>query len=152
MKGLLAKFTVTPLLWACGLLLAAVAVLGGLLYTARADVAAARARTEAAAATAGQRATERDAWKQAAEASAAAAGSWEAAFADMRVLLRQAQSEARRLDEAGKRAVAAAQAREVEANRTLDAWMARYANQVRVGDCAAALNAVQAACPAFEGF
>src|SRR5690606_5579434 len=87
-KGLLAKFTVKPLLWACGLLLAAAAVLGGLLYTARADVATAEARAGVAAATAGQRATERDAWKQAAQASAAAAGSWQAAFATMRTLLR----------------------------------------------------------------
>ena len=152
MAGLLAKLSVKPLLWACGLLLAGCAVLGGLLYTARADVAAARAETDAAAATVGQRTTEREAWKQAARASQAAAGRWEAAFADMQILLRDAQGEARRLDAAGRQAVAAAQAREAEANRTLEAWMRRYAEQVRVGDCAAALNAVQAACPAFEGF
>lgn len=145
MTGLLTKLSVKPLLWACCLLLAACAALGGRLYVAGADVTAAEARV-------GLRTTERDAWKQAAEASQIAAGKWQQAFAQVQQRLREAQAEAHRLDEAGQAAIAAAQAREAEANRALASWTQRYADQVRVGDCAAALNAVQHACPAFQGY
>ncbi|WP_298580580.1 hypothetical protein [uncultured Luteimonas sp.] len=148
----LSKLTVTPLLWACGLLLVAVAGLGVRVHMLGATADAAEAATEAAAARAAQHVAERDAWKHAAQASASAAGKWEAAFRNVQQLLRDSQAEARRLDEAGQAALSAAREREAEANRALASWTQRYADQVRVGDCAAALNAVQQACPAFGGY
>lgn len=145
MQGLLAKLTVTPLLWACGLLLAAVGVLGvqlqlkaGALDVATADVA--------------RVATERDAWKSAASRSLAANQTLQGAFDRVHELLKQEQGERKRLDAEGRAAVARAQQAAADADRTLATWMARYADQVRVGDCAAALNAMQQACPAFEGY
>lgn len=152
MGGLLAKLTVTPLLWACGLLLVAVAALGVRVHTLGASIDAAQSATQAAGARADQHIAERDAWKHAARTLQGAATKWETAFGTMQTLLKQAQGEARRLDQAGHDAIAAAQAREAEANRALAAWTQRYADQVRVGDCAAALNAVQQACPAFGGY
>lgn len=152
MAGLLAKLTVTPLLWACGLLLVAVAALGVRVHMLGADVDAAKAGTAAADARANQHVAERDAWKRAAQSALQATTRWETAFGTVRQLLADSQREARRLDEAGRQALAAARAREAEANLALASWMDRYAEQVRVGDCAAALNAVQQACPAFRGY
>lgn len=150
--GILARLTTTPLLWACGLLLVAVAALGVRVHMLGADVAAAQAATEAAAARADQHVAERDAWKRATHTLQVASTKWETAFGTVHELLVAAQGEARRLDAAGRAAVTAAREREAEANRTLAGWMQRYADQVRVGDCAAALNAVQQACPAFGGY
>jgi len=152
MGGLLAKLTVTPLLWACGLLLVVVAALGVRVHMLGASVDAAESATQAAAARADQHVAEREGWKHAARTLQGAATKWETAFGTMQTLLNQAQGEARRLDDAGRAAIAAARAREAEANRALASWTARYADQVRAGDCAAALNAVQAACPAFGGY
>ncbi|MDH7453578.1 hypothetical protein QF205_10940 [Luteimonas composti] len=152
MAGLLAKLTVTPLLWACGLLLVAVAALGVRVHMLGADVDAANGGAAAADARANQHVAERDAWKHAAQSALEATTRWETAFGTARQLLADSQREARRLDEAGRQALAAARAREAEANRALAGWMDRYAEQVRVGDCAAALNAVQQACPAFGGY
>lgn len=150
--GILAKLTTTPLLWACGLLLVAVAALGVRVHMLGASVAAAESATAAAAARADQHIAERDAWKHTARTLQGAATKWETAFGIVHQLLTAAQGEARRLDQAGRAAVTAAREREAEANRTLAGWMQRYADQVRVGDCAAALNAVQQACPAFGGY
>lgn len=152
MSGLLAKFTVTPLLWAAGLELVAIAVLGGLLYVQQARVDVAVAASESASAWATSARTERDAWKQAAGTAIGANAKWEQAFKKVQGLLEDAQGENRRLDAAGRAAVAAAQERAAEADRALEEWTRRYAEQVRVGDCAAALNAVQTACPAMEGY
>lgn len=145
MTGLLAKLTVTPLLWACGLLLVVVAVLGvqlklkaGALDVATADVA--------------RVATERDAWKGAASRSLAANQTLQGAFERVHTLLEQEQGERRRLDTEGRAALQRAQQAAADADRTLATWMARYSNQVRIGDCAAALNAVQRACPMLEGY
>lgn len=147
--GLLAKLAVKPLLWAIGLQLAAIVALGGALWVQSiwwngkvAEVGA-----------------ERNRWKVLAEARAvrvdelsAANFAFESVNDTLRRLLREAQGEAARLEKEGRDAVAAARAAEAEANRTLDAWLDRYAEQVRVGDCAAAWNAVQAQCPALEGY
>lgn len=143
--GLLSKFTVTPLLWACGLLLVAVGVLGVRLHMKQADVDVAEARLVTAA-------TERDAWKGVAQQSLGANAQWHDAFDQVHGLLKASQADRKRLQAEGQSAIAAAQAAAEDADRTLKAWMDRYAEQIRMGDCAAALNAVQLACPAMEGY
>lgn len=152
MTGILARLTVTPLLWAAGLELVAIAVLGGMLYVQQSRVDVAQAASETAGARADAARTERDAWKQAAETSLGANVKWQSAFAAVQRLLREAQGENRRLAESGRKAIAAARAEAAEADRALAEWTHRYADQVRVGECAAALNAVQTACPAMEGY
>lgn len=152
MIGWLARFGATPLLWACGLLLAAAVVQTGRIHLLKADVSVANAASASAVAWANELQTSRDAWKGAAERMQAATTKWESAFATVHRLLQDAQRENARIDAANRAAVSAAQAREAEANRTLDAWMQRYAAQVRQDNCAAALSAVQAACPALEGY
>lgn len=149
MSGILAKLTVKPLLWACGLQLAAIAALGVALWAQGvwwegkvADVGA-----------------DRDHWKVVAEARgvrvaelSAANFAFESVNGTLRRLLDEARGEAARLGEEGREAVAAARAAEADATRTLDVWMARYADQVRIRDCASAWRAVQAHCPAMEGY
>lgn len=152
MAGILARFTTTPLLWAAGLELVAIAVLGGLLYLKQADVDVARAAAGTAQAHRDVALTERDAWKQAAGTALGANAKWETAFETMRGLLKAAQGENRRLDAAGRAAVRAAQERAALADRTLQVWKQRYEEQLLVEDCADALNAVQVACPAMEGY
>lgn len=148
----LASFGTTPLLWTCAALLAALAGMGVRVHMLKADVSVAEAASSSAAAWARELETQRDAWKGAAQGYERASGEWERAFSSVHELLRQAQAEAGRVAEANRAAVAAAAAREAEANRALDAWMTRYAEQVRASDCASALVAVQAACPALEGY
>lgn len=149
MSGILAKLTVKPLLCACGLQLAAIVALGGVLWAQdtwhEGRLADMRAQRNGAQSSV-------DAWRTRAQELEAANFAHQSVNDTLRRLLDEAQGEAVRLQEAGRAAIAAAQAREADANRTLDAWMDRYADQVRAGHCAAALNAVQDACPAFQGY
>jgi hypothetical protein len=149
MAGILSKLSVTPLLYAVGVLLVACAGLGGALAVQHqvhggqlATVAAERndARTSAAA------------WRTRAGELTAANAAHRHANDTLQRLLTEARGENVRLQDEGRAAIAAAQAAAADANRTLDTWLARYADQVRTGDCASALNAVQQACPAFNGY
>lgn len=149
MAGVLSKLSVKPLLWAVGLLLVACAGLGGTLAVQQrwyggqlATVAADRDEARVSAA----------AWRTRAGELDMANAAHQHANATLQRLLTEARGENTRLQDEGRAAIAAAQAAAAEANRTLDTWMDRYADQVRVGDCASALNAVQQACPAFNGY
>lgn len=150
--SLLSGLTTTPLLWACGLLLAACAWLGWNNHSLAAERDVAAAQRDTAVQRVGTVETERDAWKTRADELQAARAGDRRAIDMLRGLLAQAQGESARLEREGEQAVAAAQARAAEADRTLDAWMDRYAAQVRQGDCQTALAAVQQACPAMEGY
>ena len=154
--NILSKLTVKPLLWVAGVELAIIGLLvAGLFlqdfwFSSKLTESRGAADTAAAAATTAR--AERDTWKGRTAELEAANSAFAATTATLQRLLAEAQKEARRMGEEGRRAVDAAQARADEADRTLSSWMKRYADQVRVGDCAAALNAVQAACPALEGY
>lgn len=96
------------------------------------------------------RTTERDAWKGKAEGCVAANAAYDAAFDKMAAeqLARDQQAA-----EAAKRAaaaVAAAQADAERAERQRDAYARKFA--ARTPTCAQALQTMQAACPALEGF
>jgi hypothetical protein len=152
----LSKLTVKPLLYVVAAQLAVIVAMSGWMAVegARHDAETARLQGRITF-TAGQRdiaRTETEAWKRTAETLQAAAVKWDEAVGTLQSLLRDAQGERRRLDAEGRAAIAAAEARATDADRTLAAWTRRYAEQVRVGDCAAALNAVQTACPALEDY
>ncbi len=150
------RLTVKPLLYVVVAQLAIIAAMSGWMAEQGAQHDAETARLQGRVTfTAGQRdiaRTETEAWKRTAETLQGAATQWSAAVETLQGLLRDAQGERRRLDAEGRAAIAAAETRATDANRTLAAWTRRYAEQVRVGDCAAALNAVQTACPALEKY
>jgi hypothetical protein len=52
----------------------------------------------------------------------------------------------------GEAAVAAARRRADEADRVLATFLGKYSAQAREPTCAQALQTVEAACPAFEGY
>lgn len=150
--SILAKLTVTPLLWACGLLLAALVAAGA--YAAVLDVrlGAAQASVTAAKAERDTARTERDAWKLAADAAASANNAYGSAVTVLQAELKRAQGESRRMDEAGQQAIAAARADAADAERALAAMAAQIQTQSRVPACALALSRLEAACPAFSGY
>ena len=94
--------------------------------------------------------TSRDSWKSKAEDALAANRAYDAAFAQ----LQEAAAEQQRLaGEAAKKAAAAvatAQRDEAQAERQLADFKRRSGN--KPATCAAALQAMQAACPMLEGF
>ena len=98
------------------------------------------------------RTTERDAWKQRAGELKAANTAYDAEFARLVQALKAAQAEHVRLETEGAAAIAAAEAAEADASRTLHAFMDRYAAQMRAPDCASAMASVQRFCPALEGY
>lgn len=98
------------------------------------------------------RTTERNAWKQRAGELKAANTAYDAEFARLAQELKAAQAERSRLEKAGAEALAAAEAAEADATRTLHAFMDRYATQMRAPDCASAMASVQRFCPALEGY
>lgn len=138
-----------PLLWVCaGLLTLAVSLAIGLFVTrasARADaamqnglIAACTAEREGASA-------------RVTELLAANAG-YGATVKVLRAELLAAQDQAAVLRAQSDAAVAAAEAREADANKTLKQFMNRYASQAREARCALALTEVEASCPAFSGY
>lgn len=154
--SVLSKLTVKPLLWLAAAQFVVIAALCGLLALQQhwydAKIETADARTETADAGANTARVERDAWKTRAAELDAANFAHQSVNATLRRLLGEAQRENTRLQDDGRAAVAAAEAAKDEADRTLAAWMGRYAEQVRAGDCAASLANVERACPAFGGY
>ncbi|WFC43251.1 hypothetical protein [Pseudoxanthomonas sp. SE1] len=96
--------------------------------------------------------TERDAWKGRAGELKAANVAYDSAFADLAGELKAAQAENLRLQRDGAAAIAAAEAAQADADRTLSAFMDRYAAQIRAPDCASAMASVARFCPALEGY
>lgn len=152
----LSTLTVKPLLIAIGVLvMLLLASNAGWLMRANSLEAQrdmAKANADAADADRDGAYIERDAWKaKAGELAAANKGAQENIESLIGELEKQ-QGENLRLQESGRRAVAAAQAEAAEADRALKRFIDRYAEQLRHPDCAGALSAVQQACPALEGY
>lgn len=140
---------VKPLLWVIGVLALAVVALSVSLVVVRANTRASVASYEGAgAACAAQR---EGATTRVAELVSANAG-YGRAVAVLQAELTLAQKQAATLKQQSDSAVAAAEAREADANRTLKQFMDRYASQARETRCALALTEVEASCPAFSGY
>lgn len=147
--GLMSAAAVKPLVIALAIAVGALLLSNGVWWAHSATLAAERETAQADLRT---RTTERDAWKQRAGELKAANTAYDAEFARLVQQLQAAQAERLRLEKEGAAALAAAEAAEADASRTLRAFMDRYATQIRVPDCASAMASVQRFCPALEGY
>lgn len=148
----IAKLTVVPLLYACGALLllaiglsVKIALLGSDLDTAIADKGKAEAERAAVI-------TERESWKGRADELQAANGAYGTALNTMHQQLQLCQGEATRIESEGRKAVAAARAEAADADAALKHFTAQFQAESRKPGCAAALAALDAACPALQGY
>ena len=141
--------TMKPLLWVIGVLALVVIALSVCLAVVRANARTAAASYEGAAtACASQK---EGANTRVAELAAANAG-YGRTVGVLQAELALAQNQAVTLKQQSDSAVAAAEAREADADQTLKQFMNRYASQARETRCALALTEVEASCPAFSGY
>lgn len=146
------KLTVTPLLYACGALLALSIGLGVALKLKASSVTAAEAARDKAIAERDTARTERDAWKVRVDELTAANLAYGNALGGVARELQSCQGENTRISAAGQRAIAAAQAEARDADRTLKAFTAKFQAESRKPKCTRALEALGAACPTLEGY
>ena len=147
--SLLDKLAVKPLLYSVGALLLVVAILaiGWYVHATRLqadlDVQTMSASSASAAYMAGR--------TRVAELAAANEG-WRETTTALQGELKRAQDQLVEVRRQGAAAVAAAEAKAADADRTLKTFMDRYAVQVKETACAQALQNVEAVCPAFRGY
>lgn len=150
--SIVARLTVTPLLYACGVLLLVIAGLGvklALVDGARDSAVSAQHAAEANTRTA---ITERDAWKQTAQGATSANAAAAAAIASLKRALQQQQQAARDNAAANAHAIAAARADAADADRTLQLFTAKFQRDSRKPDCARALAELDAMCPTLKDY
>lgn len=150
--SIFSKFTVTPLLYACGALLALSIGLGIALKLKSGDVTTAEAATQTALAQRDTAITEREAWKLDATAKTAAAKASEASVTSLIAALREQQQETLRIQDAGHKAVAAARTAAIDADRALKTFTSKFQVESRKPTCARALAAMEQACPALRDY
>lgn len=150
--SILSRLTVTPLLYACGALLLVCLGMGAALKLQATKLELANAQLDVLTAGLLTAHTERDAWKQAAQGGAEANRAATASIESLKATLVSQQREIRRISAEGEHAVATAQADAADADRTLKLFTAKFQTESRKPDCARALDAMQAACPALEGY
>ena len=147
--SLLDKLAVKPLLYAVAALLVVILAMSGIWYVTAARSAANLSVAEANASSA------EAAWKgertRVSELTAANAG-WQDTAATLQGELKLAQDQLVTVRQQGAAAVAAAEAKAADADRTLRTFLDRYAVQVKETACAQALQNVEAVCPAFRGY
>ncbi|KAF1697987.1 hypothetical protein CSC62_07530 [Pseudoxanthomonas jiangsuensis] len=149
MKSLLAGVTVKPLLYAVGVLLLVIATMAAVWWVQATTSSAALDVSKAAASACNAADTANRARVR--ELEAANQG-WELTTATLQTELKAAQDQLVTVRQQGRAAVAAAEARAADADRTLSTFMARYAAQVKQAHCVQALQHVEAVCPAFSGY
>lgn len=150
--SVLSKLTVTPLLYACGALLALSIGLGIALKVKAGQVSTAQAVRDTAIARRDTAITEREAWKRRAGELSAANRAYGNAVTGLQSTLTECQGENLRISAEGQRAIVAAQADARDADRTLKAFTAKFQNESRKPTCARALEALGASCPLLEGY
>jgi outer membrane PBP1 activator LpoA protein len=150
--SILDKFTVTPLLYACGaLLIAVVALTGrGCVLTAQRDTAIAQKDAEHSAREA--MTVSRDAWKLRANDNAGKVKTANDSVTKLEGLLKDEQDAGKRRAEASEQAIAAARAKERDADTTLRKFTAQFQTESRKPTCQRALEALDTACPALKGY
>lgn len=148
----ISKMTVAPLLYLCGALLLLVIGLGVKVAMLGSDLDAAVANQGKAEAERDAVITEREAWKGRADELQAANGAYGTALNTMHQQLQMCQGEAARIESEGLKAVAAARAEAADADAALKRFTAQFQAESRKPVCAAALAALDAACPALQGY
>lgn len=152
MNGFLAKLTVTPLLYACGVLLAVVLGMGVKIALLGSAVDTAQAKQQTAEEALDRVSTERDAWSNAAEGAANANKQADAAIESLRLTLEQQQQQCAATQSANDKAIAAARSAAADADAALKHFTAQFQSESRKPVCGAALAALDAACPALQGY
>ena len=150
--SLLDKFTVTPLLYACGALLVACIALGGTVAWKSHTQATLQAKLDTALAKIDTASTERDAWKGRVDELAAANGAYTNALQVLRAELDKCQADKATVANQGKQAEAAARRAAADADAALQSFTAQFQQASHGGKCAVALAAMQQACPSLEGY
>ena len=150
--SILDKFTVTPLLYACGALLVIALGLSVALKVQGSKVAAAQADQHTAEAKRDTAITERDAWKARVDELAAANGAYGTALKVLRAELDKCQADKATVANQGKQAAAAARRAAADADAALQSFTAQFQQASHGGKCAVALAAMQQACPSLEGY
>lgn len=150
--SIVSRFTVTPLLYACGALLLVCLGMGVALklQAGKLDLANAQLDTLTAGLLAAH--TERDAWKHTAQGATSANAAATAAIASLKAALQQQQQAMRDNASANARAIAAAQADAADADRTLQLFTAKFQRDSRKPDCARALAELDAMCPTLKDY
>lgn len=148
----MAKLTVTPLLYAVGLLLLVVIGLSVKLALVASDLDTAAAEKATAMETAKRTATERDAWKDKANAAADANASCSDGIESLSFMLERQQQACTANQVANQKAIAAARADAADADATLQRFVGQFRKQTPETNCGRALAALDTACPALEGY
>lgn len=141
-----------PLLYAVGALLLALVVLGSAYYKRGMQLDVAKASSSSAMALARSYDTERKAWKLRAEELQTSVEAHQHALSKLGLELQIAQDQATIIRERNDQALAAARAELDEANATLTGFIDRYREQMRTPECPAALEQLEAACPALSPY
>lgn len=150
--SIVSKFTVTPLLYACGALLLLALGLGVALKLEAGNVATANAQRDTAQQRVVATITERDAWKQSAHDAAQANVAATDAIGSLKATLQSQQQECARIGAANSKALTDARAQARDADRTLQLFTRKFQTESRKPDCARALSALEAACPALQNY
>ena len=150
--SILSKLTVTPLLYACGALLALALGLSVALKLEAGKVETAGANLHAAQESAVSLITQRDAWKGKAEGAVDANRAAGDAIASLKATLETQQLQCRANQAANTKAIASARADAAEADRTLKLFAKKFQTESRKPDCDRALAAMEAACPALQDY
>ena len=148
----LSMLTVKPLLYAIGALLLLCALLIALLAGSRSHARQLQAQLDVAAAN--QRATEaeRDAWKRQSSALTAAAQGARTGIDALKTALAEQQQACIAMNDANRRAVESAAAAAARADTALRGFSGRWKSESTKPRCAAALKAMEEACPALRNY
>ena len=146
------KLTVTPLLYACGVLLLAVLGLTVRLHFVGADLDVAKAQVGTAESQRDAARTERDAWKQRAEDAQLANRAADAAIGSLHNALEQQQAQCAANQQANAKAIARARADAADADAALRKFTAQFQTESRKADGGRALAALERACPLMRGY
>lgn len=144
-SGLVSKFTVTPLLYAIGVLVLLNIGTGALAWKRGIDVESATAKLRVAqqdADTANRHVAELGAANKA----------WEKTANDAIRVLDKMRQDATDLGIANANAIAAAEAAQVAIEKRVGTFAGKFNTESRKPDCAHALAAMQSACPNLEGY
>ncbi len=152
MSGFLAKLTVTPLLYTIGVLLAVLIGMSVKLALISSDLDTAVSQKATAEEAVRRVGTERDSWKDKANAASSANDSCTQGIESLSVTLDRQQKACRAAQAANQKAIAAARAEAADADATLQRFVAQFRAQTPETDCGRALAALDAACPALEGY
>lgn len=144
--------TVKPLLYAIGALLLLCALLIALLAGSRSHARQLQAQLDVAAAN--QRATqaEREAWKRQADSLTAAAHGARTGIDTLKAALSEQQQACIAMNDANRRAVESAAAAAARADTALRGFSGRWKSESTKPRCAAALKAMEEACPALRNY